>query len=246
MRMHKWVFLVAYVIYMLFAIVFTIVSNKSEIIDTLIFSVTIASTFFSISDLIFTKLDIDRKESDELFTLLFLSQYAQKIYLKKIEVKYGKDAEIKLSELKKILGEEAFEKIVSSNLSKEEKENYLKQVNDIKLKKFLNELIQTNDEQEIVEVEDERSVVDVLKSVKRREKFYFSLPSIVAVIGLVSLIVILTLRVEPQPKINNVCTLVAFLSVITNLLLKECYKDKSLKQLADERREIIKDIKENE
>lgn len=99
--MHKWVFLVAYVIYMLFAIVFTIVSNKSEIIDTLIFSVTIASTFFSISDLIFTKLDIDRKESDELFTLLFLSQYAQKIYLKKIEVKYGKDAEIKLSELKK-------------------------------------------------------------------------------------------------------------------------------------------------
>ena len=244
--MHKWVFLVAYVIYMLFAIVFTIVSNKSEIIDTLIFSVTIASTFFSISDLIFTKLDIDRKESDELFTLLFLSQYAQKIYLKKIEVKYGKDAEIKLSELKKILGEEAFEKIVSSNLSKEEKENYLKQVNDIKLKKFLNELIQTNDEQEIVEVEDERSVVDMLKSVKRREKFYFSLPSIVAVIGLVSLIVILTLRVEPQPKINNVCTLVAFLSVITNLLLKECYKDKSLKQLADERREIIKDIKENE
>lgn len=246
MRMHKWVFLVAYVIYMLFAIVFTIVSNKSEIIDTLIFSVTIASTFFSISDLIFTKLDIDRKESDELFTLLFLSQYAQKIYLKKIEVKYGKDAEIKLSELKKILGEEAFEKIVSSNLSKEEKENYLKQVNDIKLKKFLNELIQTNDEQEIVGVEDERSVVDVLKSVKRREKFYFSLPSIVAVIGLISLLVILTLRVEPQPKINNVCTLVAFLSVITNLLLKECYKDKSLKQLADERREIIKDIKENE
>lgn len=244
--MHKWVFLVAYVIYMLFAIVFTIVSNKSEIIDTLIFSVTIASTFFSISDLIFTKLDIDRKESDELFTLLFLSQYAQKIYLKKIEVKYGKDAEIKLSELKKILGEEAFEKIVSSNLSKEEKENYLKQVNDIKLKKFLNELIQTNDEQEIVGVEDERSVVDVLKSVKRREKFYFSLPSIVAVIGLISLLVILTLRVEPQPKINNVCTLVAFLSVITNLLLKECYKDKSLKQLADERREIIKDIKENE
>lgn len=39
-------FLVAYVIYMLFAIVFTIDRDDAEVIDTLIFSVTIASTFF--------------------------------------------------------------------------------------------------------------------------------------------------------------------------------------------------------
>lgn len=247
MRMQKWVFLLSYIIYLLWAIAYAIVSKEYTITDTLIFSVTVASTFFSMSDLIYTKFDIDRKKSDETFTLLFLTKYAENFYMQKIEVKYGKGVEKKLSTLRDLLGEEGLEKIVSSNLTKSEEETYLSKVNDIELKKFLAVLIQTQRKSEKLEEkeDDDKQVVSIFNVIKRREKFYFSLPSILAVIGLVSLLIILTLRVKPQPKINNVCTLVAFLSVIVSLMLKECYKAKLLEQLANERREIIRDMKEN-
>lgn len=90
--------------------------------------------------------------------------------------------------------------------------------------------------------DDDKQVVRILKDIKRRERLYFSIPNILMIIGLVSLLVFLTLRIKPVTKINNICTLGAFLSVISSLTLKECYKSNSLEKLAAEKKAIIRDI----
>lgn len=246
MRMRKWVFLLSYIIYLLWAIAYAIVNKESAIIDTLIFSVTIASTIFSISDLVYTKFEIDKRETDETIMLLNLVKKCEKICTHKLETKYGEEVRKKFSDLEKILGKEELEKIVSSKLTQSEEIAYLKKVNDVELRKFLANLLQSQKETDtVLEESDDSHVVEMIKFIKRREKIYFSLPSILVVLGLVCLLIILTLRVEPQPFINNICTLIAFLSVIVGLMLRECYKAKELENLVNERKEIINVMKEN-
>ena len=99
---------------------------------------TIASAFFALSDLIYTKIEIDKREADEVFNLYFLYKYASKIYMQEIEDKYAEQTEEYLSNLEKILGEEKLEKVFQSKLTKNEKTMCLNKVNDIKLKQFLN------------------------------------------------------------------------------------------------------------
>lgn len=242
MKIQKEIFLISYILYLLWAIAYVFLNDGGAKIDTLIFSVTVASTFFSISDFIYTKIDIDRRESDEEFTLYFLSKYAEEFYMKKIVDKYREDAEKKLYALKELLGEEELEKIFQHNLTKDEKTTYLNKVNDLELKKFLVSLIENKDVIDELNEDDDKQVVRILKDIKRRERLYFSIPNILMIIGLVSLLVFLTLRIKPVTKINNICTLGAFLSVISSLTLKECYKSNSLEKLAAEKKAIIRDI----
>lgn len=91
MKIQKEIFLISYILYLIWAIFYAILNGGDAMIDTLVFSVTVAGTFFSISDFVYTKLDIDRRESDEIFTLYFLSSYVTEFYMKEIEDKYGEN-----------------------------------------------------------------------------------------------------------------------------------------------------------
>ena len=122
--------------------VYVIISNESAMIDTVIFSVTIASAFFALSDLLYTKIEIDKRKTYEEFNLYFLYKYASIVYMQEIEDKYAEQAEEYLSDSEKILGEEKLEKVFQSKLTKNEKTMCLNKVNDIKLKQFLNALIE--------------------------------------------------------------------------------------------------------
>ena len=118
-------------------------------------------------------------------------------------------------------------------------------MNDIKLKQFLNALIEDREELDSLYEDNENSIDDTLEEKKRRERRYFMLPDIFMIIGLVSLLMILTLRIEPLTKISNVCTIGAFLLVILNLTIKEYYKSDLIKELATNRRKIIITMIEN-
>lgn len=83
MKIQKSIFLISYIIYLFCAVVYVMISNEGAKIDTLIFSVTVASTFFSISDLIYTKIEINKREWDEIVALYFLSKYAEEFYMEK-------------------------------------------------------------------------------------------------------------------------------------------------------------------
>lgn len=239
MKIQKSIFLISYIIYLFCAVVYVMISNEGAKIDTLIFSVTVASTFFSISDLIYTKIEINKREWDEIVALYFLSKYAEEFYMQKIDNKYGEKAKKKLSVLEDALGEKELQKIFQSNLTKDEEAACLNKVNDIELKQFLMALIEDKEELDML---NEEEVTESLKEKKRRERLYFMLPDILMITGLVSLLMILTLRIQPLIKISNVCTVGAFLAVILNLTVKEYYRSHSLEKLAAERKEIIKDI----
>ena len=130
--------------------------------------------------------------------------------------------------MKELLGEEELEKIFQHNLTKDEETTYLNKVNDLELKNFLESLIENKDVIDELNEDDDKQVVRILKDIKRRERLYFSIPNILMIIGLVSLLVFFTLG--------------AFLSVISSLTLKECYKSNSLEKLAAEKKAIIRDI----
>ena len=239
MKIQKSIFLISYIIYLFWAVVYVMISNEGAKIDTLIFSVTVASTFFSISDLIYTKIEINKREGDEIVALYFLNKYVEEFYMQKIDNKYGEKAKKKLSALEDALGEKELQKIFQSNLTKDEEAACLNKVNDIELKQFLVALIEDKEELDML---NEEEVTEPLKEKKRRERLYFMLPDILMITGLVSLLMILTLRIQPLIKISNVCTVGAFLAVILNLTVKEYYRSHSLEKLAAERKEIIKDI----
>ena len=102
MKIQKSIFLISYIIYLSVMLVYVMISNESAMIDTVIFSVTIASAFFALSDLIYTKIEIDKREADEVFNLYFLYKCASKIYMQEIEDKYAEQTEEYLSNLEKI------------------------------------------------------------------------------------------------------------------------------------------------
>lgn len=141
--------------------------------------------------------------------------------------------------MKELLGEEGLEKIFQSNLTKAEEATYLNKVDAPELRGFLASLIEDKELMDELTEDDDKQVVRTLKDVKHRERLYFSLPNILMLIGLVSLLVILTLRVKPVTKINNICTLMAFLSVISSFALKKWYKSNLLKKIAAEKKQLL-------
>ena len=243
MKLQKGTFFISYIVYIIISIIYTCIIGESDIINTLIFSITIASTFFSIADCIFTKLEIDKREADETFSLYFLTNYAQNFYFNKLTMKYEEEAEKNLADLKNILGEDGIDNIEWGNLSEKEQESYLKRIMDPKLQKFFIDLIYTSNT--VVEDVDENNqqINEIVETTKQKQKIIFYIPSFFFGIGIITMLVILTVRMVPYSKISNIFTLIAFGAVILNLLFKECYKHTILQQLADDRRKIMEDLK---
>ncbi|EGD46174.1 hypothetical protein Cpap_0468 [Ruminiclostridium papyrosolvens DSM 2782] len=246
MRIEKWGFLLSYAIYLGFCIIFSIISKDTSAINTMIFAITIASTAFSISDLMFTKLDIDKKERESLYSLYHLTKYAKNFYINKIMEKYKDEADKMVSVLMELFDEAEIDKIISGSLTAEEKENYLDKIKEYSndgVKDCLKKLLESDDEMSIEDDEnDEKMIPEVLIFSKRNEKIKYILASSIAVMGLIALLVILTVRIEAIPYIINALTGLAFLAVILNLLLKEYYKANSLKKLTEEKNKLIRDI----
>lgn len=247
MRIEKWGFLLSYAIYLGCCIIFSIISTDTSAINTMIFAITIASTSFSISDLIFTKLDIDKKERESLYSLYHLTEYARKIYINKIMEKYKDESEKMVSILMELFDEDELEKVFSGSLTVEEKESYLNKIkkdsND-DVKDFVKNFLESDDRNAKKDGEgDEKKIPEAMKFSKQNEQIKYGLASSIAVIGLIALLLILTVRIEAMPCINNALTALAFLAVIINLLLKEYYKANSLKRQTEEKNKLIVDIK---
>lgn len=253
MHIEKWGFLLSYAIYLLFCIFFSLFSTDDDAINTMIFSITIASTAFSISDFLFTKIDIDKKERESLAGLYYLSNFARKFYISKIEVKYGKKAQNLISMLMELFegNEDQIMDFFEGKLSINEKEKFLNEVklysND-ELTKFVKSFIETDNSliDEIVnedeEVED--NAQDLLVNQESKEGIYYVSASIVAVLGLIGLLIVLTIRIRTSSYVSNTLTITAFLFVIINLILKDYYKANSVKTLEEEKKKLLKDLQE--
>lgn len=256
MRIKKWGFLLSYAIYLIFCIVFSLVSKDNDAINSMIFSITIASTAFSFSDLLFTKIDIDKREREALAGLYYLSDFARKFYKSKIEVKYGEKAEKMLFMLMELFAgnEDKIEKFFEEKLSLEDKEEFLNKVksnsND-ELTEFVINYVETENSaiiemvNEVGDGEQEDSIKDLLGKQEKREGIYYVIASSFAVLGLIALLIVLTIRISPTVYVNNALTIIAFLFVIINLILKDYYKVNSLKTMEEEKKKLFKELQEH-
>lgn len=254
MRIEKWGFLLSYAIYLVFCMGFSLISKDNDAINSMIFSITIASTAFSLSDLLFTKIDIDKKERESLAGLYYLSDFARKFYINKIEVKYGKKAEKMLSMLMELFAgnEDEIENFFEEKLSLEDKEellNRVKSYSNDELTEFVINYIETDNSgiNEIINEDEELedSAQDLLNKQEKKEMIYYVIASSVAVLGLIALLMVLTLRISTTSYVNNTLTIIAFLFVIINLILKDYYKANSVKTLEEEKKKLLKDLQVN-
>lgn len=250
MRIEKWGYLLSYVIYLVFCICFSIFSEDVEAINSMVFAITIASTAFSISDLFFTKLDIDKKEMESLYRLYNSIKKAEKFCINNIEVRYGKEAEKMISMLMEVFEENEDEIInfFEEKLSPQEKENFMSKVRSYsnnELTEFVMNYLQSDnsDIKEMIFEDEDANINEIMKNYKKKELINYRIASIIAVLGLTVLLVILTLRISAMSYVINTLTVVAFLSIIINLLLKEYYKANSLKNIENERKQLIDQLK---
>ncbi len=254
MRIEKWGFLLSYAIFLVFCMGFSLISKDNDAINTMILSITIASTAFSLSDLLFTKIDIDKKEKESLVGLYYLTDFARRFYASKIKVKYGKKAEEMLSMLMELFSgnEDEIEKFFEEKLSSDDKEKFLNKVklysND-ELTEFVVSFIETNnsDINEIVNEDEELedSKQNLLSKQEKKEVIYYVIASSIAVFGLIALLIVLTLRISVTSYVNSTLTIIAFFFVIINLILKDYYKANSVKTLEEEKKKLFKDLREN-
>lgn len=250
MRIEKWGFLLSYIIYLIFCIGLSVFSKDMSIINSMILAITIASTSFSISDILFTKFDIDKKEREALSSLYNLTNYAKNFYDKKIMNKYHKQADEILSALMVLFegNEDKIENFLMGELSLKDKKDFLDHVksnSNNELTQFVNNHMESDisDIKEIMNDETiEKDVNEVLEKQKKKEQIYNVFASIIAVLGLSILLIVLTLRIVATSRIINTLTIIAFLSVIISLLLREYYKVNSLKKIVQKRKEILNDL----
>lgn len=253
MRIEKWGFLLSYAIYLVICVFFSLLSNDECAINSMIFAITVASTAFSIADLLFTKLDIDKKERESMFNLFYISNFAVNLHMEQIKETYSSEAEKLISKLTEIFeGDTAIiARFLMGDLSAEEKSSFLNKVkacSSEELYSFISD-ISESDNSDIVDIvfeeKKERDNIQKLdRKQQKKEKMKLLLPSCIAVFGLVGLLTILTLRLSVASQINNALTVVAFLSVIISLLLKEYYKASSLRQINQQKNELLKDLRQ--
>lgn len=208
MRIEKWGFLLSYIGYLIFCTVFSVSGANKDAINSMIFSITIASAAFALSDLFFTIININKRERKLSFDLYYITHNLGNVYIKKLETKYGSQAKQRID-----MSETLFE-------------------NDDDIKEISNRNQETKDIDEILRVQ------------KKKERVYYIMATITAIAGLISLLVILTIRCQPVDYINNVITVLAFICVIFNLFVKDYYKAESIKKLENEKKKLLEEWRE--
>lgn len=195
-------------------IVFTIFFYDASIVNIIISAVTIASLVLSVTDVVFSMLDIKKKEREELFSLHELSDMLENYYSREIERKYAEEASKIIESLENALDEKqllCLESIMEAQETDDEERT----------------------EQKIEEIET--------RTIDREKKQYLVVWGVVG-IGVLAFIMILAGHIEIEAAVVNLLTEIAFLFVILNILIKDYYKEKSLKEISLARDEVKEDI----
>lgn len=195
-------------------IVFTIFFYDASKVNIIISAVTIVSLVLSVTDVVFSMLDIKKKEREEIFSLYELLGRLENFYSREIERKYAEEASQIMESLENALDE--------------------------KLVLFLEAIMdsQETDDEEITEQEIEEIET---RAIDRENKQYLVVWGVVG-IGVLAFIMILLGHIEIEAAVVNLLTEIAFLFVILNILIKDYYKKKSLKEISSIREKVKEDI----
>ena len=253
MNISKNIFLYSYALY-LFICIFLVVLNKdSSYINDLISSIAIASTSISFAELFYTKTLIDKKEREQLISLYnYMNMKSEKI-INEIYEKYKEEAKNNIALIEKVFDEKEFSLILEDRKYYDDnKEKIYKKINESlenqddidKLNKIIDAYMENNDIEDFIDndKEDEVGINKGLKNAIKREKRNLLIANAIIILGFTAFFVVLTIDnifKGYTSVINNFLTVFAFLSVILNVIIKDNYKRKSLKEIAKEREELL-------
>lgn len=172
-------------------------------------------------------------------------------YFKQIERKYGEEAEVMISRLMRVFSEDEIEILLTKELTTEQKEMYSERIrgkikDDDEASELLNlinsEFDPIGEEMSIVDqpVED-GAVAALLQIGKKREKRSLYIANAIAIFGLTIFLIILawnSIFEKHISTLNNVLTILAFLTVVLNFLLKDNYRAKSLQEIEAQKKEL--------
>ena len=254
MRIEKWGFLLSYIIYLIFCTVFSVSGANKDAINSMIFSITIASAAFALSDLFFTIININKRERKLLFDLYYITHNLRNVYIKKLETKYGGQAKQRIDMLETLFenDDDMVNNFLFQKLTKKENELFLEKIQnsslDSEFLEFVKNYNQTPVSDGIKEIsnrnQETKDIDEILRVQKKKERVYYIIATSFAVAGLISLLVILTIRYQPADYINNVITVLAFMCVILNLFVKDYYKAESIKELENEKKKLLEEWRE--
>lgn len=243
---NKFGFILSYVIGLFLCLILLIINKNSSFVDTMISAITFTSAVFALSECIFTKLEIEKKERELLFSLYYLNSYLKKIYTNEIIEKYNNEAREIISLLRNYFEDEELDNFLYGHFSANEKENFLNRVKLIsndEITYFVEDYLKLNDGGTIEEsINNEEYISKILNEAKKVEKNHYQIASIIPVIGLTSLFIIVAIRLEIPDNINNILTVASLLLLMLGLLIKEYFESNSLKKLNEEKKEMLKEI----
>jgi hypothetical protein len=255
MRLSSNIFLIAYAIFLVFGLGFVIISSDSGSINNLICAVSIASSAISLSDLFYSKLNIDKSERIQLTTCYLVAQHKSNYYMKQIEKKYGGAAEEMISRLMQVFNEDEIERLFSNDFTDDEKNAYLEKIKITiddenrasQISMDINELTSFEKDEDFTDeqsvLEDGANVIKLLQAGKSKEKNNLLIANMIAILGLTLFLVVLAWDNIFQKHIstlNNVLTISAFLTVVLNFLIKDNYRAKSLQEIESTKKELYK------
>lgn len=255
MKLSSNVFLIAYAIFLVFGIGFAIFSSDSGAVNNLICAVSVASASISLADLFVSKANIDKSERIQLTVCYIVAKYKCKYYMRQIEKEYGGAAEEMVSRLMQVFEENEIEKLFSNELDDDEVSAYLEKVKTniddenkaIQISEDINKIISFEKSEDFVdeqsEFENDTDVKKLLQVGKDNEKRNFVIAYVITILGLVIFLIVLTCdNIFPKhiSTLNNVLTIVAFLTVVLNFLIKDNYRAKSLREIETQKKDLYK------
>ena len=110
--------------------------------------------------------------------------------------------------------------------------------------RMLEEVLISDDEVEYDEIKDVEIINKGIQKAIKKEKINFTIANVIATVAFALLLFVLTVDNifgAYTSNINNFLTVFAFLSVISNMIMKDNYKAKSLKELNQFSKSLISD-----
>lgn len=240
MRICSFSFLLSYAIYIVFSFILVFIFDDNDpIVTSMVLAISSTSALFSIAEFVYIIFDSKRKIALEYLYNLRLNLYFEKKYQRKIEYDYEEKARELVKTFENVLGEEIFSK---EKIEKEDRKRYINQINDaqisddekMKLMNYLEKLCDND-----MRISDyEIYSIFLAEEARKMNKWAICLSTILCVIGLLTLLMIITIKFQVSMKTSNVITILAFLVVIVSMLYKE-YNRKELEEIYNDRKELM-------
>lgn len=90
-------------------------------------------------------------------------------------------------------------------------------------------------------IEDTEIIKQGINKAIKKENKHFKCANVLAILAFTSLLVILTIDNEYISNLNNYFTVVAFVSVMLNMIIKDNYKSKSLEEINKLKKNLMLD-----